>query len=139
VLGRSSFTYRHEVGPFTLSTIIPERWVSVREDTTPPTLTVEAPSEVTGPWSKSCAIIRRTATDRSGINSVKWGVNEEPHQPATNDTGDWWRWGAEMVLPNPGRHTIEVRATDLADNESEQDEAVVVRTRDWSLRQSTTL
>lgn len=100
------------------------RTVIVVKDNTPPTLTVEAPSEVTGTGQTFALIIRGTATDRSGVKYVRWRLSDRPVVEAWNETGDWRRWRADVVLPNPGRHIVRVYATDEAGNTKTETVAV---------------
>jgi hypothetical protein len=109
-------TYTKSAGVGIVASVIPE----AAPDTTPPTLTVDCPDTVAGPENTFTTTIRGTAEDLSGVESVTYGVDEEPTKPAKSEMGDWRRWSAKVDLSGEGDYKIRVRATDTQKNQTEK-------------------
>lgn len=91
-------------------------------DVQPPTVTIKGDHAVSvaGQGPTNAGVLPRlegSAKDaQSGVKTVEWRLNGGAFQavPAQNRSGSRW-WVENIALPTPGIYTIEVRATDRAD------------------------
>ena len=102
------------------------RFASSNADTTPPAVSITAPSG--GATVSVSVAVAGTATDAGGLASVAVSVDGGLYQPATG-TASWTDSVDTTALAN-GTHTVTARAVDMAGNASTASVSVTVRNAD---------
>jgi hypothetical protein len=84
-------------------------------DTTPPTLTITSPGSSMASTSLAVYTITGTATDASGVQSVRWSTNAGISGAATGTSN----WSAKVPMMQ-GFNQVTIRATDGAGNTADR-------------------
>ncbi len=86
----------------------------IASDTEGPVLDIIEPAEFPSEFEAPVIQVRGSATDGTGINWVKWRLDDGDLRSAFPEGGDWSQWRALIPIPSVGQHTIEFTAEDTA-------------------------
>ena len=86
----------------------------IAADVVPPTLAVTDPSPLPAKVTQPVIRVVGTAADGTGVDWVKWRLNNGDLTLADNVGGDWSVWEAVIPVPAPGRHILRFVAQDSA-------------------------
>ncbi len=85
-----------------------------------PDVTISSHTVTVGPpWH---AVIEGTATDESGIQAVRWHLDQTDSGTVENVSDDWTKWRTLVSLPDRSQsHVITIAAKDNAGNDGADD------------------